>query len=227
MIISHYLISWVQVAGLIATLYGFFYLSSMEVFGTKSIYIFRPLLPALATGLSFTIFTKFAEYVNNAPTLLALLWTRLPIPIVVVFIGSFLCGLMFAALIEELRTSKGEEVIWPLLYPMVKPICKPIYNIYKDHRREMIRTLLGIYLFSIVLSGTLVLLHWVPSSYFIAVVLQVPIYLLVIASLTLLIMSPRYLSKDRLINLGFFLSVFGILTSFLPAILDVTGITIH
>ncbi len=45
MVISHYVVSWIQIGGLICTLIGLFYLS-LSVFNHSAIKYVRPLFPA-------------------------------------------------------------------------------------------------------------------------------------------------------------------------------------
>lgn len=55
MVVSHYLISQIQVAGLIVELLGFFYLS-LGIFGRVVVDIFRPLLPGTAATVLVGVF---------------------------------------------------------------------------------------------------------------------------------------------------------------------------
>ncbi len=52
--VSHYLVSWIQVSGLIVGLYGFFFLT-IPIFGDGTIRWFRALLPAAAVGLGYLV----------------------------------------------------------------------------------------------------------------------------------------------------------------------------
>jgi hypothetical protein len=58
-------------------------------------------------------------------------------------------------------------------------------------------------------------------------ILRILLGVLILLGLATAIFSPRYLSEDRLKVLGFVFSAVGLLTGFLPAILDVMGITVR
>ena len=61
---SQHLVNWIQIGGLIAGLYGFFFLS-ISIFGENSTPWFRALLPATAVGMGFIIAVTAQRFRNG------------------------------------------------------------------------------------------------------------------------------------------------------------------
>ncbi len=99
MVVSHYVVSWIQVVGLIVGLYGFFFLS-IPIFGEGSVRWLRPFLPAVAVGLGM-----FIPFVS-AP---AGVGGDLPVPLVFIVVGAS----AFAYYIGVRK--KPLDVVWILI----------------------------------------------------------------------------------------------------------------
>jgi hypothetical protein len=202
MIISQHTVSWVQICGLIASLYGFFYLS-MALFGAGGIAAFRPLLPASASAI--------AVLALNAlwPTPLAT--TTLDLVGAALGMGIIAYGFAFEEQPRRAPDASSAAV---------------------TRRRRIPATVLGFIAGSIILVGTVLLqsantaMEPRPRTTTALVGLAVAVALTMVL-LAISARAPRYLSEQRLQVLGFMLSVLGIASGFLPPLLDVLAVPVR
>lgn len=206
MVISQHTVSWVQICGLIASLYGFFYLS-MALFGASGIAAFRPLLPASASAI--------AVLALNAlwPTPLA----TTTLDLVGAALGMGIIAYGFAFEEQPRRASDASS---------------DASSVAVTRRRRIPAAALGFIAGSIILVGTVFLQSANtaaaprPPTTTALVGLAVAVAL-TMALLAISARAPRYLSEQRLQVLGFMLSVLGIASGFLPPLLDVLAVPVR
>jgi hypothetical protein len=199
---SQHTVSWIQICGLIASLYGFFYLS-MGLFGAGGIAAFRPLLPASASAIAVVALNALW------PTPLAT--TTLDLVGAALGMGIIAYGFAFD---EQPRRASGAS------------------SASATPKRHVPASALGFIAGSIVLVGTGLLQSANASvaprprttTVWVGLALAVA---LTMAFLAISARAPRYLSEQRLQVLGFMLSVLGIASGFLPPLLDVLAVPVR
>lgn len=220
MVISHYLVSWIQVGGLIVGLYGFFFLS-ISVFGTRSTPWFRALLPAsgVMLGLLIAFTAPDSSAHNSGEAIPWWLWSMLPILFLLLYITA-----------AKTRTETFPSTPSGDTDPEVNNSASSI-NQSAMRRKKSARSL-DIMLLLFGSSMTLVLMGCVGSAVLASLRAGQPVsylafYLTVSGGLALafwgevlVVYVPRFLNEKRLLMLGFILSMFAILTQFIPPALD-------
>jgi hypothetical protein len=202
MSVSHTVVSWIQVIGLVIGLDGFFFLS-FSVFGKTSTPWFRSLLPATGMGLGILLWSRTDLMMLDNPWPPAIGWG------VAIF---FIAWTYFAASIgitfrlkdvdtfaDKLVTYsiRGSLVLMTILYVVV----------------------LGIIAF-LAITGTLHSDDIRSFGFLTAMVL-------VLWSLISVDLLPRTVTDARLQKIGFLLSALAILTQFIPPVLDLVNISVR
>jgi hypothetical protein len=199
MVVSQHLVSWIQVAGLILGLYGFFFLS-ISLFGNKNARWFSALLPASGLGLSgLLVATGFP----GLPLVVS------DLVVVITGVGFFVAGYWLGvdswrrwdsevSAEQMIRARNLLLILWPLM---------------------------AVVLVAVVAFNAIVLQS---SSVFIDYQIRFVVgFVLLVGTVTLLLSLPKSLGAGRLLGLGFILSLFAILTQFIPPVLDLLSITIR
>jgi hypothetical protein len=201
MAISQHMVSWIQIGGLIASLYGFFYLS-MGLFGAGGIAAFRPLLPASASAIAVVALNALW------PTPLAT--TTLDLAGAALGMGLIAYGFSFE---EQPRRASGASSA----VTRTRRIPASVLGFIAGSI-VLVGTVL---LQSASTSGT-------PRPRTTTALVGLAVVLaLTMAFLAISARAPRYLSEQRLQVLGFMLSVLGIASGFLPPLLDVLAVPVR
>lgn len=201
MSVSHTVVSWVQVIGLIIGLDGFFFLS-FSIFGKTSTPWFRALLPATGMGLGLLLWSQNAYMMVVNPQLTSIGWSVAILLVAWTYVAASI-GFTFRlkdidAFADRLVTFtiRGSFALMTLLYVLI----------------------LGHTVFQVV-TGTLGGTDARSFGFLTAAVL-------VVWSLLSVDLLPRALTDVRLQKVGFVLSALAILTQFIPPVLDLLNITI-
>lgn len=201
MSVSHTVVSWIQVLGLIVGLYGFFFVS-IGMFGDTSARWFAALLPALASGLGALLYTlqTSASWVTWLATAFSFAygyWIGLPpkhpIPRTI---------LNKSKLYRFLTMSKNVTIIWAVGVAASGLLLAGILFIVRHTAGKSLTQHESFE--AIAFGGAVLILVAFVSEYWLPRVLQ-----------------PRILSL-----LGFTLSVLAILTQFIPPVLDLLNIPV-
>jgi hypothetical protein len=197
-VVSHYLVSWIQAGGLIVGLHGFFFLL-IGVFGKKSTPWFCALLPATGIGVGLLL------AVSPEPGLLPTSSS----PVVLLLIVLPLTALTYLAAVAGALGSGGPQdrlspylvvvltVVISFLYLIT--VCMAILQLLSRSMAENDSHALGL--------ATVFMLYW--------------------WSFVSVSRLPRVLTGARLRTIGFFLSALAILTEFIPPVLDLLNISIR
>lgn len=201
MSVSHTVVSWIQVIGLVIGLDGFFFLS-FSVFGKASTPWFRSLLPATGMGLGVLLWSQNDYMMVANPWPPAIGWGVAIFLVVWTYVAA-LIGITFR--LKDVDTFADKLVTYSIRSSMVLlPLCYAV--------------ILGHTVFQVV-TGTLGKEDARSFGFLTAVVL-------VFWSLISVDLLPRTLTDVRLQKVGFVLSAAAILTQFIPPVLDLLNITV-
>jgi hypothetical protein len=192
--VSQYLVSWIQVAGLIVGLLGLFYLS-LGVFGKTGTSFLRPLLPATANGLSFGLLEWVAAQITPK-----------------IFSGfeALLIGIGFAGVGYYLALLIQTPSDW--FRKQARIVAFGMGGV---------ALLIGLANLAVAVSGYLGV--GIPVRDAPMILVLAVLTLTNAASYAFVLIVPR-LSERRLQTVGFGASVLAILTQFIPPVLDILNI---
>jgi hypothetical protein len=211
MVVSHYVVSSIQVAGLVVGLLGFFYLS-LTLFGRTGFNLFRPLLPASAVAIAVSFMTL--NIITSAE-----IWKAAAIG-VIGFVAAYwlACGAQF-------------EKRKPEVVRTGPPLSHSHEGIDQEHHSSNLRpaysnvSILVLRVLPLALSAAFVILVASSGStsggQLILLVAIVEMFLYWPAELV------PMLSQRRLQYVGFTLSILAILTQFIPPVLDLLNIPVR
>jgi uncharacterized BrkB/YihY/UPF0761 family membrane protein len=201
MSVSHYVVSGIQVAGLILGLYGFFFLS-ITTFGENSTRWIRSILPASAATLGvYVVGAAFPRFEN---------WLFGSYALIVGIITYFVSAQITAE--NEATLTIRERLARKLFRQAAVGI--------------LVTLLIGVgvgFGIGLIVLGPIAVTRphdLLGLLLFVGSLIVVPLILLGALSL------PRILTPDRLEMLGFLLTLLAILTQFIPPVLDLLNITI-
>lgn len=199
MAVSHYLVSWIQVGGLIVGLYGFFFLS-LGIFGDKSIPWFRALLPAAGMGLGSFVAIEATVVGRHTSLFPAVPW----IAGLLVFGEAYGIGVLVVRKSHS-ATNRVRAGRMLRLARIVTIVCISLATVF-GCIYFVGGTNSGTAVYVVIFSAGLILLVWAE---------------------VLVFAIPQIAQEALLAKLGFILSALAILTQFLPPVLDLLNIPIR
>lgn len=210
MAVSHSVVSWIQVGGLIIGLYGFFFLS-ISIFGDTSARWFAALLPALASGLGALLYTSAYSPSSEPAVSIPPSWV--------------------AWLVTLLSFAYGYWIGLPPKNPTPRNVLdNKLHKFIVVSKHVFVIWTIGVAVCGLLLAGALLIARHLQGKSltqhesFDAIAFGGAI--LYMAALVSEYWLPRMLKGGRLLKLGFFLSTIAILTQFLPPVLDLLGIAV-
>lgn len=235
MVVSHLLVSWVQVLGLVVGLFGSFYLE-IGLFGKKNMPWLSALLPAAASGLGLLLLyssTVVGQFVN---AVLRLGNRHPPQPTSLVWFAWF-CGVgtlayyyFFGALLAK-RQASGDKysTFWGRFkfYRRFKSL-DPLANLYLDRKGAGVMVLVLAF-GTIVIIGvtTFLYLNGADTSDRLNNALHIGGGIAVLYVGQMIMMASVQISDpEQLKKIGFILSALAILTQFVPPVLDLLNISV-
>lgn len=230
MSISQHVISWIQIGGLVVSLYGFFFLTT--IYGDRGISRFRPLLPAtgsiFATLLIFQICYQIAKQLITTNTNYSMNGVDYLYNIMELFSVIALAGYTYnrAFRLQKQRDSNQQD------YEEINVSWRTLWRTLKILILNIISTILAISF--VVIPAYRFILSSIPSGFrnlsLEALLIVVSIFFSFSISLDMnkvISKAVNFLPESSLRNIGFIFSILGILTSFLPAVVDVIGIPVR
>jgi hypothetical protein len=197
MVVNHYVVSWIQVIGLVVGLLGFFY-ASVGLFGKAGSRFLRPLLPALALAILGAVGPLLVSIPGQG---------RDPVTVLLTTLVYFAAGYFMAYFSQKPRpfVAFGNQAL------------------QANARREVVRLAsFGIVVIAVVV--VVVLVEWqAPTSDLSFAGFVAMFAVLIWATVEL----PMRLNERAIIAIGVVTTVLAVLTQFIPPVLDLLNIPIR